>query len=383
MNIAIFTNNYLPNPYGVTGSIESFRKQFKKNGHTVYVFAPENSKYIDNNSNIFRYPSIDIKYKIKFPLPIPYNPKIETIIKNLDLDIIHSQHPNLLGDVAMRWARRKKIPLVFTWHTLYDQYTNYIPLIPEKIVGSLAIKNAVNYANKCDKVIAPTESAGKIIKKWGVKGEKIIDIPTGIENNFLEKADKKFLRNQYNIADDEKVLLLVSRLTDEKNVGFLLQIVVEILKNNKKVRLVVVGEGYLKKEIQRFVREKNVNNKVVFAGEQPRERVKNYYAGSDIFVYASKSETQGTVITEAMAMGLPIVAVRATGIKDQVVNSSNGFLVKEEKNEFCSAIQNLLDDDNLRIQFAKKSREIIFQKYTSEICANKMLAVYKKLKNNY
>ena len=126
MNIAIFTNNYLPNPYGVAGSIESFRRQFEKNGHQVYIFAPFSKGYTDKNPRVFRYLSVDLKYKISFPLPIAYSKKISQTLKNLDLDIIHSQHPNLLGTAAMKWARRKNIPLVFTWHTLYDRYTNYI-----------------------------------------------------------------------------------------------------------------------------------------------------------------------------------------------------------------------------------------------------------------
>jgi len=114
MNIAIFTNNYLPNPYGVTTSVESFRKEFEKRGHNVYIFAPHNRGYKDKNKNVFRYPSIDIKYKIRFPLPIPYSRKIDKEIKKLKIDIIHAQHPNLLGGAAITWAEKKHIPLVFT-----------------------------------------------------------------------------------------------------------------------------------------------------------------------------------------------------------------------------------------------------------------------------
>ena len=107
MNIAIFTNNYLPNPYGVTQSIESFRREFKKQGHAVFIFAPHYKNYKDENPRVFRYPALDISYKIKFPLAIPYSKKMDKILENLKIDIIHSQHPNLLGIAAMKWAKKK------------------------------------------------------------------------------------------------------------------------------------------------------------------------------------------------------------------------------------------------------------------------------------
>ncbi|EKD67082.1 MAG: glycosyltransferase, partial [uncultured bacterium] len=134
MRIAIFTNNYLPNPYGVAGSVESFRRELERLGHTVYVFAPKAEGFIDENKNVFRYPAIDLKFKnIRFPIPIPYSLRINKILKNLEIDIVHSQHPNLLGWEARRWAKKKKIPLVFTWHTLYDQYAHFAPFfIPKK-----------------------------------------------------------------------------------------------------------------------------------------------------------------------------------------------------------------------------------------------------------
>ena len=134
MKIAIFTNNYLPNIFGVSASIESFRKQFEKMGHTVYIFAPKTSGYVDENPNVFRYDSIDFEYKISFPLAIPYSSKITRILDELEIDIVHSQHPNLLGVAAHRWAHKKKVPLVFTWHTLYDFYTHFVPFfIPQKL----------------------------------------------------------------------------------------------------------------------------------------------------------------------------------------------------------------------------------------------------------
>jgi len=381
MKIGIFTNNYLPNPYGVTGSVESFRRELEAQGHEVFIFAPFWKGYRDTNPKVFRYPSVDINIKFKFPLAIPYSGKMDDIISRLDLDIIHSQHPNLLGTAAAKWVRRKKIPLVFTWHTLYDQYTNFVPLVPKKWAARWIIKKAVKYANRCDQIIVPTESVRPIIEEWGVTNKNIQAIPTGIEEKFYQDADGNSVRQKYGIKDDETVLLLVSRLTEEKNVEFLFDAITPVLKKNKKIKFLVAGDGYLKPKLEKILQDNNLSSQVIFAGIVSKEEIKNYYAAGDIFVYASKSETQGMIISEAMYMGLPIVAVSAPGVCDLVENNQSGFLVPEDREIFSQTVQKLIGNENLRRQFSEKSKIIAREKYTAKVCAEKMMEVYKKAIN--
>jgi 1,2-diacylglycerol 3-alpha-glucosyltransferase len=381
MNIAIFTNNYLPNPYGVSGSIESFRKQFEKRGHTVYIFAPSYKNYQDKNLNVFRYPSLDIKYKIKFPLAIPCSRKMDKIIDNLDLNIIHSQHPNLLGSAAKKWAKKKSIPLVFTWHTLYDQYTHFVPIIPDKLAAKYIINKAVKYANRSDFVITPTNSVQKIIQAWGVANKNIASVPTGVEEEFYQNADRNIIRSKFNIEYDEILLLLVSRLTQEKNIEFLFDSAIKILKNNKAVKFLVSGDGYLLPKLKNMASANNLQDRIIFESIVPKEELKNYYAAGDIFVYASKSETQGMIISEAMYAGLPIVAVNATGICDLVRNNINGFLTEENEDEFAKAIQKLTDNKELRNKFSEESKKIARENFTDKICAEKMLTLYQNIIN--
>ncbi|KKQ11412.1 MAG: Glycosyl transferase group 1 [Candidatus Moranbacteria bacterium GW2011_GWE1_36_7] len=170
MKIAIFTNNYLPNPFGVSMSIESFRKEFKKLGHSVYIFAPDFKGYVDEDksaclgsSRVFRYPALDLKFKnVRFPIAFPYSYRVDRILEKLEIDVIHSQHPNLLGWQARRWAKKKNVPLVFTWHTLYDQYAHFAPFIPSKLAAWWTIKNAVGFANNADQIVTPTPSVTKM-----------------------------------------------------------------------------------------------------------------------------------------------------------------------------------------------------------------------------
>jgi 1,2-diacylglycerol 3-alpha-glucosyltransferase len=378
MRIAVFTNNYLPNPYGVTQSIESFRVQLEKMGHTVFIFAPFDKDYIDKNPNVFRYPSVDIKYKIKFPLAVPWSRKMDEIMKELKVNIIHSQHPVLLGAAAAKWAKAKDVPLVFTWHTLYDHYAHFMPIIPDEWAASYFIGKAVKYANRCDYVITPTRSVGEIIKNWGVTNPNIESIPSGVdENNFLN-PDRSSIRKKFGISDSEILLFSICRLTREKNIEFLFRSVVKVLKERVNAKFLIVSDGDMRPEMERLINKENLERRVIFAGIVGRSEIKNYFASGDIFVYASKSETQGMIISEAMYSGLPVVAVQATGVGDLIENGVSGILTEENENLFSHSMIDLIDDHEKRAGLGKAGKEIARKELTASVCAEKMVELYER-----
>jgi len=379
MKIAIFTNNYLPNIYGVTTSIESFRREFEKRGHQVYIFAPKNKDYRDENKNVSRYPSVDIDYKIHFPLPIPHSVEIEKKLKDLEIDIIHSQHPNLLGSVARRWAEKKNVPLVFTWHTIYDQYTHYAPLVPQKISSRWVINNSVHYANQADAVIIPTNSVKKIIKNWGVENPKIYSVATGVDEDNFQNPNGNLIREKLKISKDKKIILSISRLTEEKNVIFLLKEIGKVLEKNQGWVFVMAGEGYLMDELKKIAKEMKLEERIYFPGLVEKDDIKNYMDAADVFVYASKSETQGTIITEAMYMGLPIVAIKSLGIGDLIEDGKNGLLADEDENNFSEKTEEILADEKLRRKIGENAGMTAREKFISPVCAKKMLEVYESL----
>ena len=397
MKIGIFTNNYLPNPYGVANSVESFRKKFETLNHEVFIFAPQEKNYLDKNPRVFRYPSISTNIRFKFSLPIPYSRKLNKFIAETDFEIIHSQHPNLLGTVALKWARKKKITLVFTWHTLYDRYTNFVPFLPSSWVSSWIIKDAVKYANQADLVIVPTESIIGTLRKWGVT-VLIKAVASGVEEALFQNADGLSIKKKFNIKEDEILLLLISRLTEEKNVEFVFRALIQLLKKNKRIKFLVAGEGYLLPKLKKLTEEEGLNEKIIFSGLIPKEELKNYLAAGDIYVGASQSETQGMNLSEAMYMGLPIVAVKATGTNSLVKNGENGLLVAENspreiaslslsakadisqgKNEFSEAVEKLINDSDLRKRMSLSSAKIAKENFTDEVCAKKMLKIYESL----
>jgi glycosyltransferase involved in cell wall biosynthesis len=379
LKIAIFTNNYLPNPYGVSTSVDGFRKALIAQGHRVYIFAPHwKGEQNEDEENIFRYPSINLPTKVSFSLVIPYSSKIDKIIDELEIDIIHSQHPYLLGPIAQKWALKKNIPLVFTWHSLYDKYAHYTPFVPDAISAGWAMKNAIGFAEDCNQIITPTQSIKNLILKQNLNHQNISVVPSGVDGNLFAEPDGQKIRQKLNIQDDQIVLVSISRLTEEKNVIFLAKVVSEILIREKNAVFIFGGEGDLKEEIQEIFNQFGVADRVFMPGKLERTEVKDYFEAGDIFVYASTSETQGTIVTESMYLGKSCVAVDSTGVSDVVINNKTGILVKENIAEFKSAVFDLIKNKDKRLTMGLAAKKEALENYTIEACSKKLLKVYRK-----
>jgi glycosyltransferase involved in cell wall biosynthesis len=219
----------------------------------------------------------------------------------------------------------------------------------------------------------------KSIIGWGVTNKNIIAIPTGVEEEFFVGSDRQLAREKMGIKIDEKAILLVSRLTAEKNVQFLVDAVLEVLKKNLKIKFILAGGGSELLKLKKMIVDAGMLDRVIFKGIVLKNKVKNIYAAGDIFVYASKSETQGMVLTEAMYAGLPIVAVNAMGVKDIVGNQITGILVKENKQDFVDAVVRLLNDENLCKKFSENAKKSANENYTNKICTQKMFELYREV----
>lgn len=376
MNIAIFTNNYLPNPYGVSTSVEGFRQSLVAKGHTVSIFAPRwFDDVTDKDDHVFRYPAIKVPTKIDFSLVVPYSAHIDAKIEKMNFDIIHAQHPNLLGATAKKWAQKKNVPLVFTWHSLYDRYAHYMPFVPEKISARLAMHIAAEFANASDHVIVPTRSIIPIIINAGVTHDRISAVPSGVDEKLFADPHGKKVRKKFHINDDMIVLTTVSRLTEEKNVIFLSQQIAQVLQKNPYVVFLCGGEGDLQKDMRDIFVQKNVVDRVIFTGKVERNAVKDHLAAGDIFVYASTSETQGTIVTENMYIGRPIVGVDQNGVGSLIEHHVTGCAT-QENDTFAQHVQHLIDDKDLRERYGENAYIIAHKKYTTDACAQKLLDVY-------
>jgi glycosyltransferase involved in cell wall biosynthesis len=378
MKIAFFTNSYFPICYGSVISIESFRKNLEKLGHQVYVFAPSYDDYKDKNNRVFRYPAFLFKYKIDYPISIPVSSFINKKIKELDLDIIHVHQPFSLGKEGLRYARKLKIPIIFTYHTKYEDYVHYVPFFPEKILAELVKKEAINFSNKCDLTIAPSVGIKKIIEKRGANKKSIKVLPTGINWDDFQKGAREKVRKKYLIKKNEILLTNIGRINEEKNLVFLLESFKKIALKNPKIKLMFIGEGFLKEELKEKAKKWGIEKQVIFTGFLKNTEIKNYLKATDIYLQTSLSETQGITILEAMASSLPIVAVKATGTEDFIVNKKNGFLTKNNQKDFIEKIEYLIKHPSKRREFGKQAQKDA-KKYQEINQAKKLEKVYLDL----
>ncbi len=379
MKIGVFTDSYRPYTSGVVRSIELFSREFSQKGHQVYVFGPDYPIFksrIKSEVGVYRFLSIPVPTFSDFNIPIPISPQLRATIKKIGLDIIHVQSPFLMGRLGTRVARRFGIPLVFTYHTLYDQYTHYFPF-PEKTSRKLVQNIGRDFCNKCNLVITPSSPVKSYLNQLGVI-TPIRVIPTGIDLDEFLNTDDNWLQNKYSIEPDEKILLFVGRLGKEKNLPFLLETFKQILGFMPKTRLVVIGGGPLENYLKKLCEELEIHERVIFTGLLSRHKIVHCYASADIFTFPSVTETQGLVIGEAKAGGLPVVSVEAFGTSDMVIHGEDGFLTDISIDSFKNRILELLRNEQLHHKMSEKAKENA-RYLSSTHCADLMLQSYEDL----
>jgi glycosyltransferase involved in cell wall biosynthesis len=378
LHIAFFTNYYHPVVNGVVRSVASFRENLMKQGHNVFIFAQSDSSYKDDEPFIFRYPSL--------PLPlgdistaIPVSPFVDQLLPTLKLDVIHTHHPILLGQTAARKASELDLPLVFTFHTQYWEYTHYIPFPQETIQEFL--KNAVHrwlreFMQKCQHIIIPSESLKDILfRDYGLH-ERYSVIPTGTDLEPFLNADGKSLRSK-NGWQDETVLISVGRLAPEKNWDTLVRAFAKVHEKHPETRLVLIGDGTARSSLEELAAELGISERVTFTGAVPFQEIPRYLKAADVFAFASITETQGLVTIEAMAAGLPVVAVNGPGTRDIVEPGKQGFLVENDPDALAKGINKLLSD---RQRIKRMSNSALKKARTFDVnqLGKQLLGVYEK-----
>jgi 1,2-diacylglycerol 3-alpha-glucosyltransferase len=349
MHIAHFSNTYRPVISGVVRSVSSFRSALTELGHNVFVFAQHSNDYEDEEPFIFRYPAINLPLGGDAPAAIPISPCIDQLIPALKLDLIHSHHPILVGQVAANKAAELNLPLVFTFHSQYSIYTQYFPISQETVQDFLkdTIENYVrDYVKKCQHIVVPSGSMREILaEKYGVE-DRVSVIPTGLDLKPYRKADGEMVRHRRGWENDI-VLISAGRLAPEKNWEMLIKAVGRVLPRHPKLRLVLIGDGPEREALGKLAKSLEIANRVEFTGKIPFEEIPNYLKAADFFGFASTTETQGLVTMEAMACGLPVVAVDATGTCDVVTHEVEGLLTKNDVEDLAEAIERMLSEEGI------------------------------------
>jgi glycosyltransferase involved in cell wall biosynthesis len=384
MNICMFTNTYLPHVGGVARSVSSFAEDLQKRGLNVMIVAPTFPTDEANveDHNVLRVPAVQnfngSDFSVRIPIPLFIDKKIDEFRPH----VIHSHHPFLLGDAAFRAASRRDLPLVFTHHTLYEQYTHYV--FPEsKVMKRLAIEIATVYANLCTRVIAPSESIARLIRERGVK-KPIEIIPTGVDVDFFRSGDGISFRNSQGIPEDAFVIGHLGRLAPEKNLQYLAEAVIKAFEElPENTVFLVVGSGPSEKSITDMFKDAGLEERLVMAGKRKGRELADAYRAMDLFVFSSKSETQGLVLVEAMAAEVPVIALDASGTRDILEDGENGRLLPEnaDTEQFARAIVDFFQNPHSGATWRKAAFETAL-KFSRDATAKKLIRLYQSLPAN-
>jgi 1,2-diacylglycerol 3-alpha-glucosyltransferase len=374
VRIALFTNNYLPFCGGVTISVETLRRGLEASGHEAWVFGPRLTGAEDASVKIVRYPSIPVATYPEFALAVPYSRRIERLVTALEFDVIHAHHPFLLGPAARRLARRTRRPLVFTYHTRYEKYAHYVPL-PLGLVQAAALRISAGFAAQADAVLAPSAVIRDELHARGVRAP-IAVVPTGIDLTRCRPGDREAARRSLGVGAGEPLVLYVGRLDREKSVDRVLSAFERVASTIPAARLVLVGQGTEAERLRRVAASLPVADRIRFLGLRPHDSLAECYQAADVFLFASETETQGLVLAEAAACGLPAVAVNAAGCDEVVRDGDTGILTKGDPAALAEAAIGLLLDPERRRAMARRAREMAERLFDVKLQIDRTMAVY-------
>jgi glycosyltransferase involved in cell wall biosynthesis len=375
LHIAHFTNTYKPNVNGVVRSVSTFREALTRMGNLVFIFGQDADDYEDTEPFVFRYPAIGIP-GFDYSASVPASNFVNKLLPSLKLDVIHSNHPNLIGTAAANKAKDLDLPLVFTFHTNYVEYGQHYVPFGKAFVEDIIVDALVRYIRRCQHVVTPSDSIKQYLEKYGGITERVTTVPTGIDPAPFQQADGGPVREKYGWGQD-RVLISIGRLTKEKNWGTLLSAVGLVARDHSNVRLAILGDGPQRKELEEQTRSLGIAKNVVFTGLVPFENVPNYLKAADLFCFASVTETQGLVTMEAMAAGLPVVAVDAPGTHDEITHGQQGLLTENDSQALAQAIDQVLQDESLYRRLKAGATEKA-KSLDMMIQAKKMVDVYEQ-----
>ncbi len=373
MDIAWFTDTWLPNRDGVVTSLLSFMGEMEKRGHNIYIFAPGEGKeertYYYKSFTFPPYP------QYKFPTPLSLlSRRTSRIIKEIDADIIHSHSPGITGLHARIASIKTNTPMIFTFHTFIDDsvYLLFKNNFLQEKTKQFIYRWLRIYAAGCRCIVVPSPYVKRRLMKIIPEANFEI-IPTGIDMERFEKGNGERIKERF---PDKKIILHVGRVVKEKNIEVLIKAAPRIIKKLDAV-FIIVGEGPHRKKLEKMVEKMQLSSHFIFTGFVNDDELLDYYKAADVFAFPSKYETQGLVAFEAMAAGVPVVASREKALPDFIKEGENGYLASADSDEeFAEKILMALEDKEI----AERAKKFV-RNYTVEKMAIKLEEVYVRYGN--
>lgn len=360
MNIGIFSDTYFPQLNGVATSIRTLSTALEERGHHVYIFTPSDPRCAgENEPNIFRLPSIPVYFVRDYRAGYVCPPHVLKKIHAMELDIIHTQTEFSLGFLGKLISTTQGIPMVHTYHTMYEDYVHYIGgghiVSPE-----MAREFSRMFCNTAMDVIAPTHKTEQLLKSYGVT-KPISVIPTGIDTTHFQKAqyDPKEileLRHSLGLKDTTPVIVSIGRIAKEKSIDVVIGALPALLERLPGTMMVIIGEGNEIENLGKFAESLGVGDHVIFTGGKPWDEIGKYYQIGNVFCSASVSETQGLTFAEAMAAGVPVVAKKDECIENLITNGETGLLF-EDNDDLPDLLYRVLTDKTLSTRLSEASMQ--------------------------
>ena len=383
MNILFISDVFFPRVNGVSTSINTFATELRALGHQVTLIAPSYTDEDKQEEWIVRVPSHKIYFdpedrlmnfgKLKALLPW---------IRDKHFDVIHIHTPFTAHYVGIHFGKKLDIPVVETYHTFFEDYLHhYLPFIPQFISRKLARTISRRQCNAVDGIVSPSKPMLDVLKQYGIKTPAEV-VATGLDDSSFANVDGEHFRMSHDIPLAQPMLLFVGRVAHEKNIGFLLEMHVELIKKHPDALLVITGEGPAEESIKHSIDKLGISNKVRMIGylDRSHELIACYKA-ADIFVFASKSETQGLVLLEAMAQGTAVVAIAELGTKSILIEGEGVLIAKDDINDFADKVSALLSDAPKRQMIGEKGRQYAQEKWGAGVLAKKVAKFYKSTIN--
>jgi glycosyltransferase involved in cell wall biosynthesis len=375
MRIGMMADVYKPHVSGITNYISLNKQYLEAAGHQVFVFTFGDEEYLDDEENVIRSPGLPLQ-DTGYYISLRYGGRARKLLHTMD--VAHVHHPFLSGSIALRYCRPRGIPVIFTNHTRYDLYAQaYIPALPD-IFGETALKAYLpSFCRSCDLVISPSPGMREVLLRFGVNST-IDVVPNGVDLRPFLKPAHIVDRFQFGFSPEDILLIYTGRMGPEKNLPFLLRAFNGAAQAYENLRLLLVGDGPERDNLQDRVRHMGIEHRVHFTGMVPYHELPGYLAMADAFVTASVTEVHPLSVVEAMASGLPILGIQSPGVGDSVVNGETGFLVDEEDlAAFTAKMVRLVTEHAQRKEMGRRARQAV-QTFSIEHTTEMMIERYQR-----
>jgi len=380
MNIAFFTDTYFPQMNGVVISIDHFVKKLRKRGHTVYIFAPAIEGYKDHDKYVIRLKSItaiNTKPALLLPLLRPDNEYKKMF--SVSFDIVHAHGNGAFSLLGYQVARMRNVPFLLTFHTMFTQYAHYA----KGLISPAIIEQTMKvFGNICDTVLTPSIKMKKELLRYGVQ-KPVHVLPNFIHFSEFDHQKKSFLRTKYRIPKETPILLSVGRLGREKNFDFIVTMFSRLVKTRPDIHLVLIGYGPEEERLRERIKKLGLDDKITITGMLKRADIPKAYADSDIFVFASKSETQGIIVLEAAAAGLPVVIVKDAAYTGMIEDGKSGYETILSTKLFVEKILYLLDHVDKRKAFGDYGKKLVRANFNEDVLTTRLFSIYQETIENY